>query len=111
MERILVEAAEKEPLVSTHKKPVVRFVAYGEVLYDHFPEGGNEALIREAMIRQGDHYFGQIRLQFTRQSIERRLRLAMVAVILISLPVIMVIIVGAHFAMRRLSAGPFFILK
>jgi small-conductance mechanosensitive channel len=30
VERILVEAAEKEPLVSTYKKPVVRFVEYGD---------------------------------------------------------------------------------
>ncbi len=75
---------------------------YGDVLYDHFPEGADKVLIREAMIRQGDHYFGQVQLQFSRQSIERRQRSTIVAVIIIGLPLITVIIVGAHFAMRRL---------
>ncbi len=30
VEKILVEAAEREPLVATYKKPVVRFVEYGD---------------------------------------------------------------------------------
>jgi hypothetical protein len=54
------------------------------------------------MIQQGDHYFGQVGLQFTRQRIEQRRRLMMVAVILTGLPVIMVIIIGTDCTMRRL---------
>jgi hypothetical protein len=75
---------------------------YDDVLYRHFPEGESKVHIKEAMIRQGDHYFGQVTLQFTTQSIAQRQRLTMVGVIIIRLAVITVIIVGVHFAMRRL---------
>ena len=74
---------------------------YGDVLYDHLPKGGDRRLVREAMIRQGDHYFGQVRLQFTRQTLAKRQRLTLLAVVIIGLPVIVVIIVGAYFALKR----------
>jgi hypothetical protein len=75
---------------------------YGDVLYDRLPEHEERAFIREAMIRQGDHYFGQVRLQFTRQTFARRQRLTLLAVIITGLPVIVVIIVGARFALKRI---------
>jgi hypothetical protein len=75
---------------------------YGDVLYDHLPEGGDRRLVRDAMIRQGDHYFGQVRLQFTRQPLARRQRLTLLAVLITGLPVIGVIIVGARFALKRI---------
>jgi hypothetical protein len=74
---------------------------YGDVLYDHLPEGGDKTLIGEAMIRQGDHYFGQVRLQFTRQTIEERERETVLTVVVAGVPVIAVIIVGARFALKR----------
>lgn len=75
---------------------------WGKVLYDSLPEGASNSFIREEHVRQSDHYFGKLKLQFTRESIDRAMRKTSVTVILISLPVITIIIIGSHFLMRYL---------
>jgi hypothetical protein len=57
-------------------------------------------LIREEHVRQSDHYFGRLKLQFTSEGIERTLKKTIVTVIAISLPVITIIIIGSHFIIR-----------
>jgi len=75
---------------------------WGKVLYDSLPEGASNSFIREEHVRQSDHYFGRLKLQFTREGIERTLRKTIVTVIIISLPVITIIIIGSHFIIRYL---------
>lgn len=75
---------------------------WGKVLYDSKPEGASNSFIREEHVRQSDHYFGRLKLQFTREGIERTLRKTIVTVIIISLPVITIIIIGSHFIIRYL---------
>jgi hypothetical protein len=75
---------------------------WGKVLYDSLPEGASNALIREEHVRQSDHYFGRLKLQFTGEGIERTLKKTIVTVIIVSLPVITIIIIGSHFIIRYL---------
>ena len=75
---------------------------WGKVLYDSLPEGASKSFIREEHVRQSDHYFGRLKLQFSREGIERILRKTIVTVIIISLPVITLIIIGSHFLMKYL---------
>ena len=75
---------------------------WGKVLYDSLPDGASNSFIREEHVRQSDHYFGRLKLQFTREGIDRALRKTVVTVILISLPVITIIIIGSHFLTRYL---------
>ena len=75
---------------------------WGKVLYDSLPEGASNPFMREEHVRQSDHYFGRMKLQFTREGIERTLRKTFVAVVIISLPVITIIIIGSYFSIRYL---------
>jgi hypothetical protein len=75
---------------------------WGKVLYDSLPEGASTSFIREEHVRQSDHYFGKLKLQFTRDGIERTLRKTFVSVIIVSLPVITIIIIGSYFIIRNL---------
>ncbi len=83
---------------------------YGDVLDAHLPELEEPALVRGAMIRQGDHYFGQVRLQFSRQTIKQRPRETILAVVLVGVPSIVIIIVAARFFLKcfleRSGEGP-----
>ena len=80
---------------------------WGKVLYDSLPEGASNAFIREEHVRQSDHYFGRLKLQFTGEGIERTLTKTMVTVIIISLPVIAMIIIGSHLFIRCLLKKAF----
>jgi hypothetical protein len=75
---------------------------WGKVLYDSLSEDASTSLIREEHVRQSDHYFGRLKLQFTSEGIERTLKKTIVTVIAISLPVITIIIIGSHFIIRYL---------
>ena len=75
---------------------------WGKILYDSLPEGANNSLIREEHVRQSDHYFGRLKLQFTSEGIEQTLRKTIFTVIIISLSVITMIIIGSHFIIRYL---------
>lgn len=69
---------------------------WGKVLYDSLPEGADESLIREEHVRQSDHYFGWLKLQFTNEGTERTLRKTIITFIIASLPVIAIIILGTR---------------
>ncbi|MEJ2164706.1 MAG: hypothetical protein P8X90_04195 [Desulfobacterales bacterium] len=69
---------------------------WGKVLYNSLPEGADESLIREEHVRQSDHYFGRLKLQFTNEGTERTLKKTLVTVIIASLPVIAIIIIGTR---------------
>ena len=73
---------------------------WGKVLYDNLPEDASNTFVREEHVRQSDHYFGRLKLQFTTEGIERMLRKTLVTVIIISLPVITMIIIASHFLIR-----------
>ena len=75
---------------------------WGKVLYDSLPESENNSLVREEHVRQSDHYFGRLKLQFTREGIERTLRKTIVTAVIISLPDISIIIIAIHFIIRYL---------
>ena len=75
---------------------------WGKILYDSLPENASNSFMREEHIRQSDHYFGRLKLQFTREGIERTLRKTFVTVVIISLPVITIIIIGSYFSLRYL---------
>lgn len=75
---------------------------WGKVLYNSLPEGANNSLTREEHVRQSDHYFGRLKLQFTRDGIEQTLKKTVVAVIIISLPVIAAVLIGSHFIIKYL---------
>ena len=75
---------------------------WGKTLYDRLTEGASKSFIREEHVRQSDHYFGRLKLQFTSNGIEQTLRKTIATVIIISLPVITIMIIGSHFLMRYL---------
>ena len=75
---------------------------WGKVLYDSLPKGENISLVREEHVRQSDHYFGRLKLQFTREGIARTLRKTAVTVSIIGLPVMTIIIIAGHFSIRYL---------
>ena len=75
---------------------------WGKVLYESQPEGASSSFTREEHVRQSDHYFGWLKLRFTRDGIEQTLRKTVVAVILISLPVIALVLIGSHFIIKYL---------
>lgn len=75
---------------------------WGKILYDSLPENASSSLMREEHVRQSDHYFGRLKLQYTRGGIERTLRKTLVTVVIISLPVITIIIIGCYFSLRYL---------
>ena len=72
----------------------------GETLYDNILEASSNQLIREEKVRQSDHYFGTIRLQFTREGIDRTLRKTLIIVIIATIPLIMITIIGCHFLIK-----------
>jgi hypothetical protein len=75
---------------------------YGRILYDNLPEVASNSLIREGRVRQSDHYFGRLKLQFTREGTERTLKKTIITVILISLPVMVIFIIGDHIFIKYL---------
>jgi hypothetical protein len=75
---------------------------WGKVLYDRLPEGASKSLIREERVRQSDHYFGRLKLQFAREGVEQTLKKTIVFVIILSLPVIAIIIIGIHYIIVHL---------
>ena len=75
---------------------------WGKVLYDSLSEGVSNSLIREEHVRQSDHYFGRLKLQFTSEGIERTLKKTIVTVIATSLPMITIMIIGSHLIIRYL---------
>jgi hypothetical protein len=75
---------------------------WGKILYDSLPENASSSLMREEHVRQSDHYFGRLKLSYTREGIERTLRKTLVTVVIISLPVITIIIIGVYFSLRYL---------
>ncbi len=75
---------------------------WGKVLYDSLPRDAGNSLMREERVRQSDHYFGRLKLQFTTEGMEQSLKKTLVTVIIISLPVIAIIIIGSHFVIRYL---------
>jgi len=75
---------------------------YGKILYENLPVGASHSLIREEKIRQSDHYFGRLKLQFTREGTERTLKKSIINVIIISFPVIVVFIIASHMFIRYL---------
>jgi hypothetical protein len=74
----------------------------GEILYDSLPQGKSDSFIREEMVRQSDHYFGRIQLQFTREGIDRTLRKTIITVIIAGLLLIGITIIGSRFLMKHL---------
>ena len=74
---------------------------WGKVLYDSLPEGANSSYIREEHVRQSDHYFGRLKLQFTADGLEQTLRKTIITVIIVSLPVIAIIIIASHFIIKN----------
>jgi len=75
---------------------------YGKILYENLPASAGKSFIREERIRQSDHYFGRLKLQFSREGTERTMRKTIIAVILVSLPVISTIIIGSHFIIKSI---------
>ena len=75
---------------------------WGKILYDSLPEDASNSFMREEHVRQSDHYFGRLKLQYTREGIERTLKKTLVTVVIISLPVITIIIIGCYFSLRYL---------
>ncbi|UCF94244.1 MAG: hypothetical protein JSW39_08820 [Desulfobacterales bacterium] len=75
---------------------------YGKILYDNLPAGENKSIIREERVRQGDHYFGRLILQFSREGIERTLKKTVVTISVLMLPVMALIIIGSHCMLRYL---------
>lgn len=72
----------------------------GETLYDSMQDVSSNSLIREEMVRQSDHYFGRLKLQFTREGIDQTLRKTLIIVIIATLPLIMISIIGSHFLIK-----------
>ena len=47
---------------------------WGKVLYDSLPRDAGNSLMREEHVRQSDHYFGRLKLQFTTEGMEQSLK-------------------------------------
>lgn len=80
---------------------------YGKILYDNLSSATGESFTREEMIRQSDHYFGRLKLQFSGKGTEQTIRKTIFTVIVLSLPLIVGVIIGSHVIIKLLLRKAF----